>query len=63
MMKGWAPAPPDFDVMDKNIGCSRKWVDNNNENDDDGNYNDGDNGNDVRVVNINSDEIMDNPTP
>ena len=62
-MKGWAPAPPDFDVMDKHIGQSRKQVNNNNKDNNDGNYDDGDDGNDDGVVNINSNEIMDNPTP
>ena len=62
-MKGWAPAPPDFDVMDKHIGQSRSQVNNNNKDDNDGNYDDGDDGNDDGVVKINSNEIMDNPTP
>ena len=58
MTKGQAPAPPDFDVMDKHIRWSRKQV-----NDDDKDDDDGDHGDHDRVLNIDSDEIMDDPTP
>ena len=49
--------------MDKHIGRSRKWVDDNDEDDDDGDYNDGDDSDHDGVLNIDSNEIMDDPTP
>ena len=63
MTKGRAPAPPDFDVMDKHIGQSRKQVDDDDKDDDDGDYDDGDDSDHDGVLNINSNEIMDDPTP
>ena len=49
--------------MDKHIGQSRKQVDNDDKDDDDGDYDDGDDSDHDRVLNINSDKIMDDPTP
>ena len=49
--------------MDKHIGRSRKRVDDDDEDDDDGDYDDGDDGDHDGVLNIDSDKIMDDPTP
>ena len=49
--------------MDKPIGRSRKRVDDDDEDDDDGDYDDGDDGDHDGVLNIDSNEIMDDPTP
>ena len=49
--------------MDKHIGWSRKRVDDDDKDDDDGDYDDGDDSDHDGVLNINSDEIMDDPTP
>ena len=49
--------------MDKHIRRSRKRVDDNDEDDDDGDYDAGDDGNHDGVLNIDSNEIMDDPTP
>ena len=49
--------------MDKHIRRSRKRVDVGNKDDDDGDYDDSDDGNHDGVLNIDIDEIMDDPTP
>ena len=49
--------------MDKHIGRSRKWVNNDDKDDDDDDYDDGDDSDHDGVLNINSNEIMDDPTP